>query len=160
MKQTIWNKLTSLALAALLAITSIAPAYAAAGYATALRNGQLDVITTQVGNAGTLKTYTATQPATCAAVTSQTLLSTHTLGSPFAPAASGAVLTVTLPADVAAVATGTATWSRIATSGGTCIMDLPVTATGGGGALTFNSTSFTSGVTVSITGLTITRGNP
>lgn len=161
MKQTLFNKLTSLALAALLAISFVAPVYAATfTLSTAARNAMLDAITAQVGNAGTLKYYTATQPATCSAITSQTLLATQTLGSPFAAAASGGVLTITAPANVAAAATGTATWARIATSGGTCVMDATVTATGGGGYFTFNSPSFTSGVTVTTNASTINAPNP
>jgi hypothetical protein len=157
--KSLLNKFASLTLAALLAIGLVAPSYAALGYSTTLRNAQSDAITTAVGNAGTFKIYTASRPATCAAVTSQTLLATFTMGSPFAGASSSGVLTVTNPADVAAVATGTAAWGRYATSGGTCVMDMTITATGGGGDFTFNSTSFTSGVTVSYTGHTITRGN-
>ena len=62
---------------------------AATVYVTALRNAQLDAKTTFIGNAGLLRIYSAAYAA---------LLSEHTLGSPFAPAASSGVLSATLPA--------------------------------------------------------------
>lgn len=156
MKQTtIWNKLTSLALAALLAITSIAPAYAATGFSTTLRTARADAITAAVGSAGTLTIYSGTQPATCGTAT--TVLVTFTMGSPFAAGASSGVLTVTLPSATAASATGTASWARIKTSGGTCVFDMAVGTSAT--PLILNSLSITSGVNVSVTSFVITEGN-
>jgi len=127
-----------------------------AGYSAALRNAQLDAITTAVGNGGKLVIYAGTRPATGGAA--GTVLATFTMGSPFAPAASGGVLSPTLPADVSAAATGTAAWARLFKSDGTTIvMDLGVGTSGQ--EVTINSTSITSGITCSVTAFGITCGN-
>ena len=127
----------------------------ATGYSSTLRNSQLNAITTAVGNAGTLTIYSGTQPATGGAAT--TVLATFTLGSPFAPAASGAVLSPTLPANVNASATGTATWFRVSTSGAAQCID--GTCGTSGTDLILNTTALTSGNPVSVTAWTVTRGN-
>jgi hypothetical protein len=53
---------------------------------------------------------------------------------------------------------GTAAWARIRTSGGTAVMDIDVTNTGGGGELELVTTSITTGQPVQITALTLTEG--
>ena len=125
------------------------------GYVATLRNTQLDAITTAVGNAGKLAIYDGTRPATGGTATNK--LAEFTLGSPFAPAASGGVLSPTLPSNVTALLSGTATWYRITTSGGTFVMD--GSAGTSGTDLILNSASIVSGATVSITAHTITAGN-
>jgi len=129
----------------------------ALGYVATLRNTQLDAITTAVGSAGKLQIYDGTRPATGGTATNK--LSEFTLGSPFAAAASGGVLSPTLPANVTALLSGTATWYRITTSAGGFVMDGSVSATGGGGDLQLNSVVISSGATVSITAHTISAGN-
>lgn len=129
----------------------------ALGYVTTLRNAQLDAITTAVGSAGKLAIYDGTRPATGGTATNK--LAEFTLGSPFAPAASSAVLSPTLPSSVTALLTGTATWYRITTSAAAFVIDGSVTATGGGGDCQLNSTSISSGATVTITAHTISCGN-
>ncbi len=131
-------------------------ANATTGYNVTLRNAQLDAITTFAGNAATLKIYCGTQPATGGTAT--TLAATFTLGSPFAPGASSAVLSPTLPSSVTAVATCTATWFRVATSGSTQVIDGTVGTSGAD--LNLSTTSIVTGVTVSLSSWTITRGNP
>lgn len=126
------------------------------GYATTLRNAQLDAITTAVGNAGKLRIYDGTRPSTGGAAT--TLLAEFTLGTPFSGAAAAAVLSPTLPADTTGVAAGTATWFRITTSGGSAVIDGSVGTSGAD--LILNTTTISIGVAVSVTGFTITRGNP
>lgn len=126
------------------------------GYATALRNAQLDAITTFAGNGALLRIYDGTQPATGGTAT--TLLAEFTLGSPLASAASGGVLTVTNPADTTGAATGTATWFRIVKADGTTHV-LDGTAGTSGTDCVLNTASISSGVAVSVTGFTITRGN-
>jgi hypothetical protein len=126
----------------------------AAGYATTLRNSQLDAITTFVGAGAKLRIYDGTRPATGGTVTN--LLAEFTLGSPFAPASSGGVLSPTTPAPVNAGANGTATWYRVVKADGTTFcMDGAV-----GSELALNTTAITSGLQISITGWTVTRGNP
>jgi hypothetical protein len=124
----------------------------ASGYSVALRNAKLDANTTLVGSAGKLIIYDGARPATGGTATN--VLATLTLGSPFAPASSGGVQSPTLPAAVNASGTGTATWYRITTSGGTFVMDGSV-----GAEMTLNTASITSGLQVSVTSWTITAGN-
>lgn len=125
------------------------------GYVTALRNSQLDAITTAVGNAGKLRIYDGTRPATGGTAT--TLLAEFTLGSPFAAAASSATLSPTLPSNTTGITNGTATWFRITTSGGTAQIDGSVGTSGAD--LNLNTTTISTGVTVSITSFSIARGN-
>lgn len=127
----------------------------ALGYATTLRNTQLDAITTAVGNAGKLAIYDGTRPATGGTATNK--LAEFTLGTPFAAAAAAGVLSPTLPSNVTALLSGTATWYRITTSGGTFVMD--GSAGTSGTDLILNSAAIASGATVSITAHTITAGN-
>lgn len=126
----------------------------AAGYSVALRNAQLDAETTHIGAGAKLRIYDGTRPATGGTATN--LLAEFTLGSPFAPAASSAVLSPTLPSAVNASASGTATWFRVVKADGTtqCI-DGSI-----GSEMTLNTSTVTSGLQVSVTSWTITRGNP
>ena len=128
-------------------------------YNVLLRNAQLDAITTFTGNAGLLRIYDGTQPATGGAAT--TLLAELTLGSPLAAGASSAALTASsITQDASANATGTATWFRIVKADGTThVMDGTVTATGGGGDLTLTTTSIVATQPVSVTSFVISRGN-
>jgi hypothetical protein len=130
----------------------------AAGFATALRNACNDAITTYTGTSAVFKIYSGTQPATGG--TAGTTLATFTMSaSAFAAASSGGVLTVNLPADVNASASGTAAWGRLFKSDGTTIvMDLSVGTSGT--QVIINSTTVTSGVACSITSWTMTDGNP
>lgn len=136
----------------------------AIGFSTALRNSRLDAITAAIdagAGAGTLKIYTGTRPSTGGAITSQVLLGTLTFSDPSAPAASGGVLTFnSITQDASADATGTAAWARVADSTGAFVMDMSVTATGGGGDIELNTTAVTSGGPISVTSATITEGNP
>lgn len=126
------------------------------GYSTTLRNAKLDANATAIGNAGKLALYDGTRPATGGTATNK--LSEHTLGTPFAPAASGGVQSPTLPANVNALLTGTATWGRVTTSGGGFVMDVSVGTSGT--EVIINSASLTAGVAVAVTAWTITAGNP
>lgn len=129
----------------------------ATGYVATLRNAQLDAITTFVGAGGKLRIYAGVRPATGGTAT--TLLSEHTLGTPFAPAASAGVLSPGLPANVNASATGTAAWFRVLKADGTTIcLDGTVGTTGQD--LNLNTLSIVSGAAVAITSWTVTRGNP
>ena len=126
----------------------------AAGYSVALRNAQLDAETTHIGSGGKLYIMDGTRPATGGTPTN--ILATFTLGTPFAPAASNAVLSPTLPSPVNAGASGTATWFRVTKADGTtqCI-DGSI-----GQEMTLNTSSVTSGLQVSVTSWTVGRGNP
>ena len=120
-----------------------------------LANTLADAIDSALGNAGTIKIYTGTQPATADTAASGTLLATFTLGSPGFGVASGGTITLNgTPLTVAAAATGTAGWFRMATSGSTTILDGSVGTSGN--QINLNTTSITSGVNVTITSGTIT----
>lgn len=129
----------------------------ALGYVTALRNAQLDAVTTRAGASALLRVYDGSRPATGGTAT--TLLAELTCNATFAPGASSGVLTLNaITADTSANATGTATWFRIVQSDGTShVMDGSVGTSGAD--LNFNSTSITSGGSVSVTSFTITAGN-
>lgn len=123
-----------------------------AGYHVDLRNAQLDRITARAGNGAILRAYSGTQPATGGSAT--TLLAQWTMGTPFAPAASGGVLSPTLPADTTGAASGTCTWFRLVQSDGTTlVMDIPASQ------IVMNQTTITSGAAAKILGWTITAGN-
>jgi hypothetical protein len=127
-----------------------------AGYSTTVRNAKLDALTTAAGANATIKFYTATRPATGGTAT--TLLGTVTCGATLAPAASGGVLTANAITGANAVATGTCTWARLATSGATVVADFSVGTSGT--EIVLVSTSFTSGQPVAVSSFTITDGNP
>jgi hypothetical protein len=126
-------------------------------YSTELRNAKLDANTTIVGNAGKLEIYSGTDSAGTNNAEG-TLLASFTLGSPFAPAASGGVQSPTLPADTTGVATGTAGWARVTKAdGSTAVMDLTVGTSGA--QVNLNTLSISTGVAVSITSWTITAAD-
>lgn len=129
-------------------------------FVTAVKNSALDTIKTAIdagSGAGTIKIYTGTQPTSPAdAITTQTLLGTLTFSDPCGTSASGTLTMSAITQDSAADATGTATWARIADSTGATVCDIDVTATGGGGTLQFNTTSFVIGGPILISAFTIT----
>lgn len=127
--------------------------------AVAQRNSRLDSLVNAIGNAAQIRIFTTPRPANVAAAETGTLLAELTGGSPFAPAASsGAATANAITQDASANNTGTAAWARIRTSGGTAVMDIDVTATGGGGELELVTTSIVTGQPVQITALTLTEG--
>lgn len=127
------------------------------GMSTALRNARLDAITAAAGANAKLRLYSGTRPATGGATT--TLLAELTCGATFAAAASNGVLTLNaMTADSSADASGTATWARLVTSGGTHVMDMDVGTSGSD--LNMNSNVISAGAAVSITGATLTEANP
>jgi hypothetical protein len=107
--------------------------------------------------AGTIKIYTGTQPTTANDAVAGTLLATVTLADPAFGASSTGVATLSgTPLSGSGVAVGTAGWARFADSTGATVMDGSVTATGGGGQIELATTSISTGVTVQITGGTVT----
>ena len=129
----------------------------ALGYVTTLRNSMLDQITSAIGNAGLLRIYDGTRPATGGAAT--TLLAELTGGTPWAAAAgSGQVTANSITADASANASGTATWHRWTTSGGTAVLDGSVGTSGSD--LNLTTTTIVITQPVSVTSYVITEGNP
>jgi hypothetical protein len=126
------------------------------GYNTALRNTRLDAITSFAGMGAKLRLYDGTRPATGGTATN--LLAEFTLGSPFAPASSGATLSPTLPAATTGAANGTATWFRIVKADGTTQV-IDGSAGTSGADLVLNTATISVGVNVSISAFAITCGN-
>lgn len=131
----------------------------ALSYSVAIRNAQLDAITSAVGTTAKLRIYSGTRPANVAAPITGTLLAELTCNATFAPAASGGVLTLNaITQDASADNTGTATHFRLWNTGATTAMvDGDVSTSGSD--LNLNSVSITSAATVSVTSFTITAGN-
>ena len=129
----------------------------ALGYSTALRNNRLDAITTAAGSNAVLRIYSGVRPATGGTETTQ--LVQLACAATFAPGASGGVLTANTITDGTATESGTATWWRLQTSGGTQVIDGDVGSSGSGADMELSSTSIVEGGTVSITSFEITAGN-
>lgn len=126
-------------------------------YSTAVRNAMLDAITAAIGTSGLLRIYDGSRPASGGAAT--TLLAQLALSATAAPAASGGVLTFNaITQDASADATGTATWFRVTTSGGTFVIDGSVGTSGSD--LNLTSTSIVITQPVSVTSFVITEANP
>jgi hypothetical protein len=129
----------------------------ALAYSTSLRNARMDAITTAIGASGLFRIYDGSRPASGGTAT--TLLAELALSATAAGAASGGVLTFSsITQDSSANATGTATWFRIVTSGGTFVIDGSVGTSGSD--LNLTTTSIVSGQPVSVTSCVITEGNP
>lgn len=130
-------------------------------YSTTVRNAKLDAVETAIGTSPIMRIRTGAAPANCGTADSGTVLATLTLPSDWMAAASGGTKALSGTwQDASADATGTAAHFRIYDSGGsTCHMQGTVTATGGGGDLTVNNTSFASGQQFDVTAFTLTAGN-
>lgn len=131
-------------------------------FSTTVRNAMLDAIETAIGTSAVLKIRTGAQPADCATADSGTVLATCSLPSDYlAAASSGSKAKSGTWEDASADATGTAAhWRLYASDGTTCHGQGTVTATGGGGDLTVDNTSFASGQAFTITSWSFTAGNP
>jgi hypothetical protein len=127
----------------------------------AVRNARLDALETAVGVSAVLKIKSGAAPATCATADSGTVLASITCPSDWlAAASSGSKALAGSWQDASADATGTAAHFRLyASDGTTCHMQGTVTATGGGGDLTVDSTSFTAAQQFTVTSFTLTDGN-
>jgi hypothetical protein len=131
----------------------------------ATRNARLDTIESTNGNSCSLEIRTGSVPANCAAAGTGTVLVTINLPSDWmAAASSGSKAIAGTWQDTSADNTGTAAHFRAYNSQATkdnttCFMQGTVTATGGGGDLTLDNTSVTSGQSVTITSFTLTDAN-
>lgn len=128
-------------------------------YSTAVRNAALDAMEAAAGTSPTLKLWTGTLPANCAAADAAgTTLATLTLPSDWMAAASGGAKAILGTwQDSSADATGTAAHFRIY-QGATCHFQGSITATGGGGDMTLDNTSIASGQQITVTTFTLTAG--
>ena len=128
----------------------------------ACRNRRLDSIETECSTSAVLRLRTGSLPSSCGAANSGTVVSTITLTSDWAAAASNGskAFNNTPFSDTSAALGGTLGHFRLyQTDGTTCVMQGDITATGGGGALTVDNTSVNQGQQITITSWTITDGN-
>lgn len=130
-------------------------------FSTTVRNARLDAIETAVGTSAVLRIRTGAPPANVATADSGTVLATLNLPSDWMAAASGGTKALSGTwQDSSADATGTAGHFRVyASDGTTAHIQGTVTATGGGGDLTVDNTSFAAGQSFTITSFTFTDGN-
>lgn len=130
-------------------------------YSVTVRNAKLDAVETAIGTSAVLKIRTGAAPANCGTADSGTVLATCSLPSDWmAAASSGTKAKSGTWEDTSADNSGTAAHFRIyASDGTTCHAQGTVTATGGGGDLTVDNTSFASAQAFTITGFTLTAGN-
>lgn len=128
---------------------------------TTVRNARLDAIETAIGTSAILKIRSGAPPANCAASDSGTVLATLNLPSDWlAAASSGSKAKSGTWEDTSADATGTAAHYRLyASDGTTCHLQGTVTATGGGGDMEVQNTSFAAGQAFTITSFSLTDGN-
>lgn len=128
---------------------------------TTVRNARLDTIESTISTSAVMKIRTGAAPANCAAADTGTVVATLSLPSDWMAAAnSGAKAMSGTWSDSSADATGTAAHFRIYESTATtCHIQGTVTATGGGGDMTVDNTSFAAGQSFSVTTFTLTDGN-
>jgi hypothetical protein len=126
-----------------------------------VRNAQLDAIETTIGVSAVMVIATGAPPATCATAQSGTVLATLQLPADWmAAAASGSKAKSGTWEDTSADNAGTAGYFRIYDSTSTtCGLQGTVTATGGGGDMTVDNTSFQAGQDFLVTGFTLTAAN-
>ncbi len=127
-------------------------------FSAAVANALLDQIETTIGASAILKIRSGAAPANCAAADSGTVLATLNLPADWMAAASGGSKAKSgtweeTSADAAGVA---AHYRLYASDGTTCHQQGSVTATGGGGDLTLDTTTIVLTQVVTITGWTWT----
>lgn len=129
-------------------------------FSVAARNAAADAIETAIGASAILKIRTGAAPANCGTADSGTVLATLNLPADWMAAASGGAKAKSGTwEDASADATGTAAHFRIyASDGVTCHWQGTVTATGGGGDMEVQNTSFATGQAITITAFTLTIG--
>ena len=118
-------------------------------YPAAVKNARLNAVTTAIGATGVLEIGTTGMA---------TILATIPLANPAAPAASGGVLSFTMPqSDTSADNTGTAAAARIRTATGGTDIVTGITVGTGGTDIVLDSTSITAGQTVTLNSAAITH---
>lgn len=106
---------------------------------TALAQAIIDAIDSGSA-AGSIKIYDGAQPSgPDVPVTSQIVLSEHTLSYPCGTASNGILTFNAISEDSFANTTGTATWARFYNSAGVAVADASITQVGGGGDLQMNT---------------------
>lgn len=130
-------------------------------FSTTVRNARADAVETAIGASPKLRIYSGAPPANPAAAPTGTQLAEIPLPADWmAAAASGVKAMSGTWQDNSADGTGTAGYYRILDNAGTtCHVQGNVTATGGGGAMEVDNTSFATGQQFTVTGFQWTEGN-
>lgn len=130
-------------------------------FSVAVRNARLDALETAIGTSAVLKIRSGAAPTNITDADSGTILATLSLPSDWmANAASGSKSKSGTWQDTSADNTGTAAHFRLYASDGTTQhMQGSITATGGGGDMTVDNTSFVTGQSFTVTAFTLTDGN-
>ena len=130
-------------------------------FSVAVRNARLDALETAIGTSAVLKIRSGAAPANITDADSGIVLATLSLPSDWmANAASGSKAKSGTWQDTSADNTGTAEHFRLYASDGTTQhMQGSITATGGGGDMTVDNTSFVTGQSFTVTAFTLTDGN-
>lgn len=130
-------------------------------FSLGVRTARGNSIETAVGTAARLSLRSGAPPATCATADSGTEVIRYTLAADWAAAfASGAATPWLNNLPLTGAATGTATLGHYrfyASDGVTCHIQGTITATGGGGDMTVDNPSVTTGQTVNVTGFGLTE---
>jgi len=130
-------------------------------FSVEVRNARLDALETAIGTSAVLKIRSGSAPTNITDADSGTVLATLSLPSDWmANAASGSKSKSGTWQDTSADNTGTAAHFRLYASDGTTQhMQGSITATGGGGDMTVDNTSFVAGQSFTVTAFTLTDGN-
>lgn len=155
------KNLAAIVAAFALLLVPMAPASAAMNYSTAVKNARLDVVESTIGTSAVLKIYTGSKPTLCSDARTGTVLATLNLPSDWmAAASSGSKAKTGTWSDSAADNSGTAGYFTIfASDGTTCGIQGTVTATGGGGDITLDSTAVVAGQQLDVATFGLTAAN-
>jgi hypothetical protein len=125
---------------------------------TGTRNAMCDTLVDRVDASGTgdIEIRSGARPASADSAATGTVLATVALLNPAFGGSSAGIATLINPPAVTGVAAGTATWFRVLDGAGATVMDGSVTATGDTGDLQLATTAISVGLTVDITGGTVT----
>ena len=131
----------------------------AISYAVLTKNARLDQVDSDIAASGLLRIYDGTPPADAdTALSGNTLLAELALSATaFGAAAAGVMTAAAISDDTSADATGTASFFRLTTSGGTAKVQGSVGS--GSGDLDMNTTAIVAGAVVSVTSMVATAGN-
>lgn len=132
------------------------------GYSTVIRNGRLTVVQealdADLTDPAELTFYTAPQPATGVAITTQTALAVVTCFEPSGTILNG-VFTFGTFTGANGVASGEAVWARATDSHGVFVADLSAGEAGSGAAIILDDANIISGQPVAISSGQIVEGN-
>lgn len=130
-------------------------------YDTTLRNTRMADITAAFGSVGVLHVYGIARPASGASVASTAILCTVALANPFAPAASGGVLTANAIASATVALAGTAVWFRGRGTAGAFVLDGGIgLASTSSAQLVLSTLALSANVLLNISSFVLTEGNP